>query len=1040
METKTRRPLYGGERGIKNREDVLKLRLFRAAQSDFYHDFGEGVPDRDKFTAKDLVRFQEIAQSYGVSKFAAAKATFASIVGSNPFKILENTLPGRIFGHTPLRLPTAEKDEAKAITELLGPGFSFEAIKNWIRGVQASNRDAGKTEAILAPGPLQIPIPGEEGRMRTYEVKAVLMKDKSEERTLNIASRFELLTQKQGVAMIIDASGGLSMTSLINSDLEPQPLNKLDFFIIENIENDSDSATKLKTFDKAKNEAKKNKQPNVAFLKDEIDTVLYPKFQLEASNVKGDGELLFGNADLVLSRAGDEMEADFTFGPEETYHIENVSQNANVKNASLNIIASTIAAGGKFGRNGIEGLAENNKRPYLFPYIKRVGDWCQALSLLDGTRKYNVLDINHAPTGQQVDLDTLRQNNTAIGLLTLDRILLGYALTLGIDVFFTTATDLRMLIYFRNTEQALDEAALRTEITKLKKEFDEGIQNKGQDKVESILGQAIQYVEAATTETNYIERLRGALYRVSVLRTEFAPMIAKVDAIKAQVDAGVPTLQQLYTAYYEGVALLRKLKSDEIHNDTQAISFATYPAQVEERVSFRAIDTRPGSRGAIEKLKVILSKDIIKDANQTKKVFDKYTTPEKPWVQQLVRFVQFQPTKEPFTEIFKALNEVRVLFGAPQRGGGIETDFISLLQFVVTPMTKPEYNALSISFAALSSDDAAIQESNQALPLVIGTYYRDKSSLPYTVVDNYIITKEDIPIFGRINIDDETLTETARSFLAVRFLILCLDILQGELEALVLSEDDDVDVNPAETFPSSVKALNHLRIYYKVKLIQDIYNTYLSKQDFAGAFKTAKEKYVEADAMDNDTIRAVAVGADAPRNTKDYTRTFEKIKTFRSSILRGYAGIVVDDLPIAPMDGVPGAEEDEMESTTDDVEGMDDFPSTGALQAPQQPFMLGSPQVGPVGYDSAEPGKPKRRISVKEQASRNMHAKTIRRRNEGLISQRETQGNELRDKKRRRLLEPTSTFSDMAETGGSNPRKRMKTRRARKSKTRRSAA
>jgi hypothetical protein len=518
----SRRKLYGGKRGIQNREVGLKERFFRAAQSDFYHDFGEGVDERDKFTEKDLVRFQEIAQSYGISKFVAAKTTFNTIVGSNPFKILQSTLPGQIFAHVPVPLPDAEKDEFKALKEL---GFDYNAVKERFRTLKAA--PAAGINSPIEYGNITIPVPGEPGTLRTYEVRAVLMKDKEGDGTLNIASRFELLTQKQNVALVIDASGGLSMTSLINSNLEPQPVNKMNFFIIENIENDSDSATKLKTFDKAT--ANLEKQPNVYFLKDDVDTILYPKFQLELLNAKSDGELLFGNADLLLSRAGDEMEADFTFGPGETYHIENVSQNANVKNASLNIIASTIAGGGQVTRDGIV-RPPKDRMPYLFPYIKRVGDWCQALSLLDGTRRYNVLDIKHDPVKEgrkQVDLDSLR-GNTAIGLLTLDRILLGYALTLGIDVFFTTATDLRLLIYFRNTEQALKEEDLILEIGKLAPEFEAGLRTIGQDKVASILDDAITHVTKATTDTDYVERLRGALYRVSVLRTEFNTITEKV--------------------------------------------------------------------------------------------------------------------------------------------------------------------------------------------------------------------------------------------------------------------------------------------------------------------------------------------------------------------------------------------------------------------------------------------------------------------------------------------------------------------------------
>ena len=57
-----RRPLYGGELGIRSREQDVVDKLLVTAQSDFYHDFGEGVPERDKFTNDDRQRFLEIAQ------------------------------------------------------------------------------------------------------------------------------------------------------------------------------------------------------------------------------------------------------------------------------------------------------------------------------------------------------------------------------------------------------------------------------------------------------------------------------------------------------------------------------------------------------------------------------------------------------------------------------------------------------------------------------------------------------------------------------------------------------------------------------------------------------------------------------------------------------------------------------------------------------------------------------------------------------------------------------------------------------------------
>jgi hypothetical protein len=877
-----RRALYGGK-GIRNREEVLKVKLSNTTEADAAHDFGEGVAERDKFMASDLVRFEEIAQSRGITKFTASKNAFNAIVGSNPFQLLRTTLPANIFpSYTPSTSPKGYLNEEEALLNL---GIDYRAIKRrFIEKMRAG--ETGKDTPIQIEN-ITFPIPGTQ-EFRTYEVRGILMKDKEGQGTLNIASRFEQLTNKTDVALIIDASGGLSMTSLLNSDLSPAPNNKMNFYILENIENDSDSATKLKNFDSPKNQEGLEKQPNVFFLQDMTNTVLYPAFNVIQGQV--DGEMLFGNANLLLSRAGDEMEADFTFPDGSTYHIENVSQNANVKNASLNIIASTIANGGTVSREGGIKPAPGDKTPYLYPYIKRVGDWCQALSLLDVTREYAKLDLQHSDTGERITLEGLQKNDVAVGLLTLDRILLGYALTLGIDVFFTTATDLRLLIYFRNTEEVLSDEVIQAKLTALSETFNREYAVIGKDDVQSILGEAIAFVKGSTTDTDYIRRLRGALYRISMLRTDFAVLTPKIQEIATKLNDPALSLKEKYSACFEGVTLLSKLKSDEAHNNVQRRSFTSYPAMIDENNYFQTIDIRPESRGAIASIKVVLSKKITNDANQTKQVFEKYGVQD-----QLKEFVNI-PVKNPvvFTDIFIALNEVRRLFGGPQAGGAI--DITPLKQFIITPIaSKEEYeNQARIEAAKGAQAPGESIEDKIPIPLVVDSYYRDKSSLPYTVVDKYIITKEDLEVFDRIYRSGFDIDPNDQLFVARRLMILYLDILQGELEKLVASEDDEqespenLDMDDVKTaiYPSDVKTSNHVRIYYKVNQLLQTYTRFMKIGNYKDAVTDAINTYATADLLDNDGLMTAIQGADAPRNASDYVRTFEKIKTVRSLLLK----------------------------------------------------------------------------------------------------------------------------------------------------------
>lgn len=880
--------MYGGERGIRLRTDDVTQKLMTTAQSDFAHDFGEGVPDRDKFTDKDLERFQEIVQGYGISKFAASKTAFNEILGSNPYNLLKSS----IINNKIFPVVGNEKQFLNEDATLKALGIDYAAIKKAFKDEKAKNAATLNASALKIPN-LEFKAPG--GETRIYEVTGVLMKDKAGDGVLNIASRFQLVTRgKSRFAMVIDASGGLSMSSIVNTELGPAATNDTAFYIIENIENDADSATKLKHFDKPKKPLADAKKVDLFFLQDQIQSVLYPNFKVDAA--KTDGELLFGNADLLLSRAGEDMEADFTFpGDTNTYHIENVSQNANVKNASLNIVASTLAKGGNVSRGGIvPGLinGKEDKTPYLFPYIKRVGDWCQALSLLDGSRKYSELDATHKPTGRIGTLDDLRKDeiNTAVGLLTLDRILLGYALSLGIDVFFTTQSDLRLLIYFHNTETTLSDEAYNKKIEELRPKYEAGFADIGRDNVSAIIDEGLAYIMKSTSEVDYIQRLRGVFYRLSVLRSDFTNLGEKLASINTQL-ASAQDAKTAFGLYSEGIAILSKLKADEVHNETQRNSFATYPALVDEKPSFTMIVSRPGSRAAVTKLKTVLSKDIYNDAIQCKKLLDKY--------EKKVQGISYFPTTTPvFVDIFTALNEINIIFGGPQTGGG-PGDIQSLKQFIVTPLEKSVYEAVA---NGMPPPPGIIVNEDTPLPLVLYSYYRDKESHPYTVVDNYIITQEDLPVFERIARDGFENTAEEAPFVASRLILLYLDILKGDLEAIRASEDDDIttvektDPVSGVTFevvterkPSDVKITNHKRVYYKaVKMLESI-TLYLSRGDYVNAFVNAFQEYNGSDLLDNDSINAIA-GRDGLLNPADFDKTAAKIETARSALLRLYSG------------------------------------------------------------------------------------------------------------------------------------------------------
>lgn len=888
----TRRPLYGGERGIRNRGDEVTKQLSTFAKSDFMHDFGEGVDARDKFTQDDNVRFIEIAQRYGVGKVRAAVTGFNQVLSQNPFKLIGNNI-------TQIYPQATAESEGEFLHEgdvLLKIGLNYTNLKNELKSKKTG--DILKNPIVLENIPIKVP----GGTTWNYEVHAVPMK--VDRVSPNLSTLFHKVTGgKTKFAIIIDAAGGLSMTGLKNSDLEPLPDQKCAFHIIENIENDSDSATKLKNFDKPKgiDEARTNLAPEVHFLKDVQDTVVYPPFQTTVQ--KDPGEALFGNATLVLSRAGGEMEADFTFEGDPTpYHIENVSQNANVKNASLNLLASAIGAGFTIGQD-MKLVAPPDvvtKEPFLYPYIKRVGDWCQALSLLDTSREYQVYDENHVVTSNVTTLKEMKEADTVVALVTLDRILLAYALSLGIDVFFTTASDLSLLLYFKNTETELDIAQLAIKVAEYKGAIDdmESTPEKRVDNSALVAESAIKSINDATDDVEYISRLRAGLYRVSVSRSDFANLTAKALELDGKIADAVDDTKKLYDLYFDKLTILRKMEVDHKHNATQIASITTYPDLINDKTIYDTMRLERPSRSAISRMKTIIAKDMFNDVLQAKEVFKAvYRLPKTP--------TQFE-------EIWKAFGELKVIAGI-QTGGGpndILRAIQSLHQFEVTAINIDDYMvfikppAPTLTPEQLKADEDKLKaQADLPLTVILGSFYRDKKSLPYTVINNFIITKEDLVIFDSLFADMESASSEQLDYISTRFMLLYADILRAQYEKLVLSEDNyeivDEPENPEKVAESDTKFTAHSRIHYQALQLQDITARVLAKTlSLEKAFIDAYSVMKEVDILNNQAIKDVLVGKGALRNN-DYVRTCNKIETIRVTLLN-LAGIPTKPFPVCP--------------------------------------------------------------------------------------------------------------------------------------------
>ena len=127
--------------------------------------------------------------------------------------------------------------------------------------------------------------------------------------------------------------------------------------------------------------------------------------------------------------------------------IDDVKETSKVANAVANAVLAML-----FG-DPVEKIMA-----YFF--LKRAGDWCQALDLDDMVQQYKAVQTGGGPP-EIVTLADLKARGAIPILITNDRVLLAYAVALGLNVIFTTVrAALNWLVFFRNLDEGrTDDAA-----------------------------------------------------------------------------------------------------------------------------------------------------------------------------------------------------------------------------------------------------------------------------------------------------------------------------------------------------------------------------------------------------------------------------------------------------------------------------------------------------------------------------------------------------------------------------------------------------
>jgi hypothetical protein len=541
---------------------------------------------------------------------------------------------------------------------------------------------------------------------------------------------------KPNFALIVDATGGLPLTEILNATLTPTPAGACRFYVIQNIENSSDSADKVQHI---KSSGGIN-QASLIYLRDNENTVVYPLWSVPTTpDAKIDQKSnIFASMKISLTRMTDgTVEADILAG-RDTFHIGDVANASNVKNATLKAVAVMI---------------EKGIVPEVFVYtlIKRMGDWCQALSLLDMDRIYSMFD----QSGNFGGTTTLRERlvDTEIGVVTNDRILLAFCLLHGLNVFFTSAMDLARLIYFKNNNDVPDGPALQERANAIFAQFQSGYSGikPTVDQLAMSLVAALETVRssivASTTLPEYIGLLKNFTMNVSKLDAaslspfDARPEKAEIDKVASEFLRSGDATAAFSVANRLSAQLAKLENSVTIANDRMtALNNNSYPGQLTVRIRLQALAAKLTMGRAPTSATMVEARDILLGIREDIELIRSKGTVSDDILRQLLTPTFAIPDGrqgDNHRAVLSGLDPIRLIIPSAPSGGGGQRGGATV---------DAVYNALRTRMIRLLPNDIP-EVTSTTNTYKRGDEYIGEDMRAYTVVDEYIITKEDLPTF-----------------------------------------------------------------------------------------------------------------------------------------------------------------------------------------------------------------------------------------------------------------------------------------------------
>jgi hypothetical protein len=852
------------------------LRMF--ARSDFKHDFGEKDVGRDLVTKADRPRFQEMVQLFPVKQRVAMLNEFDKLLAEwggsvNLHQLLAENIANKLFPEVDVTGP-----EQKEVDVMADMGIDFEGevkqhIKNHFPGVGAGNKGPHEAEYEFKPQGGY----GGAANARNYIVRAQKYKINTggSEQTRNLSSLFKDVTGgATKFALLVDAATGLSLTSVLNGTLPVREAitEPCSFIMLQNIESDADSASGVSDFRPTPGATP---IPDFKIMRDvDTSTSVFPMWPTSEEESKTEAENLFTKIKIILNRVEKgEVEASVLMGSQ-TYNFPDVGKASNVKNASLNALAARFAA--KILSAATE---ETEPKQYIYALLKRMGDWCQALSLLDRTRTYRSVSIKTGTPLEPRYEATLAQLVTEgyeIGVVTNDRILLAFAIFLGLNVYYTTAVDVACLVYFKNQDDLPNVSDVHTRSIGLFSDFvgeygpeEETDGGAGESTYSGL--EALYSRYAATLTVPVFETIKAAvrtripfvgvdpaiqsgivaalaskvvLSNLGELRTSLGDFKTKInDAITKYNSIPHEAVDEVrvrakFNAVKDLWSLVAKLKTDVEHNESiQAqMNAGGYSKPKENPYTVFGEFAKKMNLGArvTTSEALVRAKDILlSERDDVKQILQKtFTLPGGSTLRtKIVSYIPAVPTVatdgrrprprdvENFEALYAAFDSVRdeigeVAGGGKQRGG-LRGNLVSLLKqrevfpYPTGKSLERTVNELNQTIEAASEGAATTASIEEAaaraqeklnklenLPLVkLHSRVRDEKMHSYSIVDKYLITKDDLHVM--VNLIEDIISSTATQaivdaqlpvakfdFVVYRYLLLYHDILYNRFERL----------------------------------------------------------------------------------------------------------------------------------------------------------------------------------------------------------------------------------------------------------------